>query len=79
MHDMILDGEWHDDHDIVDITPRCPKCQSPCIEPRNIASRFGGAIGAIAGTVIRPISNGSNDDYRRNGTRPSPRWSDLAG
>lgn len=49
MHDLMLGHEWNED--IADITPRCPKCQSPQIEPRNIARRYGGAIGAIAGTT----------------------------
>ena len=51
MHELLLNGEWHNDHDIVDVTPRCPKCHSVNIEPRNRARRFGGAIGAIAGTT----------------------------
>ncbi len=51
MNELQFDSDWHDDNSIMDVMPRCPKCQSPCIETRNLARRFGGAIGAIAGTT----------------------------
>lgn len=49
MPDMTLEQVW--DGDVVDVTPRCPKCGSASIETPNLARRFGGAIGAIAGTT----------------------------
>jgi len=51
MNELQFGSEWHDDNDIMDVTPRCPKCRSASIETRNVARRFGGAIGAIAGTT----------------------------
>jgi len=51
MHELQFGNEWHDDNEIVDLMPRCPKCRSASIETRNLARRFGGAIGAIAGTT----------------------------
>ncbi len=48
---MQFGSEWRDDNDIVDVTLRCPKCRSASIETRNLARRFGGATGAIAGTT----------------------------
>lgn len=48
MHDLIPEHEWTDD--IMDITPRCPKCQSPQIEPRNIARRLGGDLPPLSRT-----------------------------
>ena len=51
MNELQFGSEWHDDNDIMDVTPRCPKCRSASIETRNLARRFGGAVGAIAGTT----------------------------
>jgi hypothetical protein len=47
MIDLMLE---HDD-DIDGFTPRCPECRSTHIDEPNVARRFGGAIGAIAGTT----------------------------
>lgn len=49
MHDLILEHEWDDVP--MDTTLRCPKCMSPQLESRNLARRFGGAIGALAGAT----------------------------
>jgi hypothetical protein len=49
MHELMLDPEWGGE--VMDVTPRCPKCRSVHIESRNMARRLGGAIGAIAGTA----------------------------
>ena len=47
MSDLMLEH----DEDIAGFMPRCPKCRSTHIEEPNVARRFGGAIGAIAGTT----------------------------
>lgn len=39
------------EHGIKDVTARCPKCRSTDIESRDVARRYGGAIGAILGTT----------------------------
>ena len=39
------------DEETAGLTPRCPKCRSTQIDEPNLARRFGGAIGAIAGTT----------------------------
>jgi hypothetical protein len=49
MHDLALEHEWDDG--LMEVTQRCPKCMSPQLEVRNLARRFGGAIGALAGTT----------------------------
>jgi hypothetical protein len=49
MHELALEHEWNDG--LMDVTPRCPKCMSPQLGTRNLARRFGGAIGALAGTT----------------------------
>lgn len=51
MNELQWDSEWHNENDIMNVTPRCPKCRSANIEARNLARRYGGAIGAIAGTT----------------------------
>jgi len=50
MNDAFPDDEWSGD--LMEFTPpRCPKCQSVHVETRNLARRYGGAIGAIVGTT----------------------------
>ncbi len=47
MYELTQEHEWIGG--IFDATPRCPRCQSPQVEPRNLAKKFGGAIGAVTG------------------------------
>jgi len=49
MRELALEHEWSGD--VIDVTPRCPRCHSARVESRNFARRLGGAIGAIAGTT----------------------------
>jgi hypothetical protein len=48
MNELQLDSGWLDTNDM-DRTLCCPKCRSGSIETLNLARRYGGAIGAIAG------------------------------
>jgi hypothetical protein len=65
MHELALEHEWNDG--LMDVTPRCPKCMSPQLETRNLARRFGGAIGALAGTTsgVLLALNGAKDVFLR--------------
>lgn len=49
MRDLTLEQAWDDE--AADAPLRCPRCGSASIETPNLARRFGGAIGAIAGTT----------------------------
>lgn len=49
MHELTMDHTCKGD--IADLAARCPKCQSASVESRNIARRFGGAIGVIVGAT----------------------------
>ncbi|WP_235499597.1 hypothetical protein [Frateuria sp. Soil773] len=49
MRDLAMEQAW--EGDVMDMTLRCPKCGSTHVETRDRARRFGGALGAIAGTT----------------------------
>ena len=49
MRDLTLEQAWDDEAAAAPL--RCPRCGSASIETPNLARRFGGAIGAIAGTT----------------------------
>lgn len=49
MNDGFPDDEWSGA--LMELTPRCPRCQSVHVESRGLARRYGGALGAIVGTT----------------------------